>query len=246
MFNLLWKEWHEQRWKFAFGCIVLGSLLAIGLRARIMADQTTMLIACATAIVLLPLLAGVGLLSSERSDGTLETLCALPIRPSRIMAVKALMGIAVCAGPMLVLLAVIFLIAGEREMNRWNILAIIGRAVLAELSLLFWYLAVTARLSGEARAGLVAVGVLICWLLITLGLINFLYGPLSLQGTPLGHRYWQPIYGVSPLAGVMDIDFQLKYGPPMWFAAMVQLAIASMLWVSTLGALKRTNAGRAD
>src|SRR5689334_8801214 len=40
MRSLLWKEWHEQSWKLAFGCVVLAALAVIGLRARVVADDT--------------------------------------------------------------------------------------------------------------------------------------------------------------------------------------------------------------
>src|SRR5947208_15156442 len=60
MTNLLWKEWHEQRWKLAYGCLMLCAFALIGMRCRVVADETLLTWVCFLGITLLPILASMG------------------------------------------------------------------------------------------------------------------------------------------------------------------------------------------
>jgi hypothetical protein len=53
MRSLIWKEWHEQRWQLAFGCVMLMSFAAIALRARLVSDETMAFIVIAIAALIL-------------------------------------------------------------------------------------------------------------------------------------------------------------------------------------------------
>jgi len=227
MRNLLWKEWHEQSWKLAFGCIVLSALVLIGLRARIIADDTMVMSVCFISIILLPLLAGTGLIPSERAEGSFESLIAMPIAPWRILSAKTLMGVLLCVGPMLVVASISLWIAGDREMSRMDMVGLYMRSTMTILSLFFWMLAATARLPSEARAGLVAVGVFICWMILTLG--------LNSASMP------RMFFVASPFAYVNYIENQGRDRSGIWLIAMIQLAIASMLWICTVGALRESS-----
>src|ERR1043165_6112612 len=99
MWNLLWKEWHEQSWKLGFGCVVLGALALIGLRARIVPDETMIMVVSAVGMLLLPILSAASLFPAERGEGSFESLIALPVAPSRILAAKTAAGLLLCAGP---------------------------------------------------------------------------------------------------------------------------------------------------
>src|SRR5579872_3529215 len=116
MSSLLWKEWHEQRWKLAFGCIILAAFALIGLRARIIADQMLLTWVCLMGVLLLPVLASTGLVPAERGEGTFESLLPLPISPKRILLAKTIMGMLLCAAPLAAAGIVSLLIAGGREM----------------------------------------------------------------------------------------------------------------------------------
>src|SRR3954466_797117 len=102
MRSLLWKEWHEQRWKLAFGSLILGAFALIGLRARVVADELLLEWLCFLAVILLPVMASTGLVASEREEGTMETLLSLPVTAGRIFWTKALTGVMLTAGPLLV------------------------------------------------------------------------------------------------------------------------------------------------
>jgi hypothetical protein len=170
MRGLLWKEWHEQRWKLAFGSLMLAAFALIGLRARVIADETLLRCVCGIAVLLLPMLSSTGLVPAERSDGTLESLLALPVQAWRILIAKTLMGLALCAGPIVLAAIVSFAVSGGREMSAGAMAGMFARTLLATLSLFFWMFALSVRLPTETRAALVAVGVLVSWLIVSLGL----------------------------------------------------------------------------
>ena len=226
MRRLLWKEWHEQSWKLFFSCIVLGTLALIGLRTRLVADQMMILTCCGVGILLLPLLVGSGLIPSERAEGSFESLIAMPIAPWRILLAKTFMGLLLCVGPMVVAVLISLWIAGGREMSRLDIMLLYFRCTLTVVFLFFWVFALTSRLPSEARAGLVAVGVMICWMILTMG--------LDRQSPRL-------LFGISPLAFVFDMDNQLKLGPAVWLIAMFQLVITAVLWVCMMGAFRKSD-----
>jgi ABC-type transport system involved in multi-copper enzyme maturation permease subunit len=171
MSTLLWKEWHEQRWKLGFGCLILGAFAVIGLHARVVADETLMLWTCLLAILLLPVLSSTGLMPAERAEGSFETLLSLPVRPWRVFLAKTLMGVALCVGPLLIAALLSLAMASGREMDASSIIVLYARSIAATLSLFAWMLALTIRLPNEMRAGLLALGVLIFWLLASAGLI---------------------------------------------------------------------------
>jgi hypothetical protein len=226
MSNLIWKEWHEQSWKLGFGCVVLGALALIGLHARIVDDETMSMWVCFLGITLLPVLSSTGLLSAERSEGSFESLLALPVAPWRILLAKTEMGFILCAGPMVAAAAVSILIAGGREITTEAMLSLYSRSILATLSLFIWMLALTARLPSEARAGLLSLGILICWMLATGGLIQIADPTTVLLAS-----------SISPFALIFGYSSGFEHAPPLIFVVIVQAAIVSILWKWASGRL---------
>lgn len=217
--NLIWKEWHEQSWKLGFGCVVLGALALIGLRARIVGDETMAMWVCFLGLALLPVLSSTGLLPAERSEGSFESLLALPVPPWRILMAKTEIGFLLCAGPMLVAAVVSLLATGGRELPEDAMIVLFGRSTLAALSLFIWMLALTARLPNETRAGLLALGVFIFWMLATAGLAD--------PSVP------SVAFAVSPFALVYGYSSGFLTAPPLLFVLAVQVVILSLLWIWT-------------
>ncbi|HZL35288.1 MAG TPA: ABC transporter permease [Tepidisphaeraceae bacterium] len=171
MRSLLWKEWHEQRWKLAFGSLILGAFAGVGLHARVIADENLLEMVCFLAVLLLSVMSSTGLVPAEREEGTMRMLLALPVRPSLVFSIKMLIGVLLCVVPLIFSALVSIAIAGGREISTASILALHARTLAATLSLYFWMLALTVRLPTEARASLIAIGVLIIWMMLTLGLL---------------------------------------------------------------------------
>ncbi len=224
--NLLWKEWHEQSWKLGFGCLVLGALALIGLHSRIIDDESMVLFVCFLGIALLPVLSSTGLVPAERSEGSLESLLALPVASWKILAMKTAMGILLCAGPLMFAGAVSILIAGGREMTTGVMFAYYARSALTAISLLVWMLALTIRLPNETRAGLLAMGLLIFWMLATAGLGVPSVPPLLLDISPLAFIYMrktrEQVITMPPLAVVLAVQAGIVL--LLWLWASRQLA----------------------
>jgi ABC-type transport system involved in cytochrome c biogenesis permease component len=230
MRSLIWKEWHEQSWKLGFGCVVLGALALIGLHSRIIDDESMVLFVCFLGLTLLPVLSSTGLIPAERSDGSLESLLALPVAPGRILAVKTAIGFLLCAGPLLLAGAISILVAGGREMGTGAMFTLYARSALAAISLFIWMLALTIRLPNETRAGLLALGLLIFWILATEGLRDPSVPSLVFDISPLafvykretGRQEWQIIWNLSPLTGVLIM--QGAFVALLWWWASKRLA----------------------
>lgn len=218
MRSLLWKEWHEQRWKLAFGSLMLAAFALIGLRARVIADEMLLRYVCGIAVLLLPLLSSTGLVPAERNDGTLESMLALPVQTWRILFAKTVMGVVLCAGPILLTAIVSFAVCGGREMSRGAMAALFARTMLATLSLFFWMFALTVRLPTETRAALIAVGVLVIWLIVSVGL----YGAAPPGTAPLD------LWVVDPFGFFMGAGAVF---PSLALAVCLQAIIALALWL---------------
>jgi hypothetical protein len=122
-------------------------------------------------LTMLPILAATGLVPAERGEGSLESLLALPVNASRILGVKAAMGIVLCAAPMLVAGAISVFVTRGREISIVGMIGFYASSLVTSLSLFMWMLALTIRLPTETRAALLCIGVLILWMLMTEALV---------------------------------------------------------------------------
>jgi hypothetical protein len=207
MRSLLWKEWHEQAWKLGFGCIVLAALAAIGLHARIVSDETMAMAVCFVAMVLLPVLASTGLVAAERGEGSFDSLIALPVSPVRILLANTIMGLLLCTGPLLVAAVVSLLATHQREITAGSMIVLYARSALATVALFIWMLALTIRLPTETRAALLATGVLIAWIIATIGLSHNTVPP------------W--LKAISPLASVHGVTDHNEFEPGLLLILLI-------------------------
>jgi len=119
--KLIWKEWHEQCWRLAFGCVLFGGCMLIGLKTRMMWDTAIIGMGLVFAVPLLAILAAMSPVAGERSEGTLSMLLGLPLRPWKTLLIKTLMALVVCLGPIVTMLIVSLAVAGGREAATWDI-----------------------------------------------------------------------------------------------------------------------------
>ena len=222
MRSLLWKEWHEQRWKLAFGSLILAAFAFIGLRARVIADEQLVQWVCFLAIALLPVLASTGLIPAERDDGTLETLLSLPVNASRIFAVKTAIGVLLAAGPLLVAGAVSLAVAGGREISAADIATLYLRTTATTLALFFLMFTLTVRLPNETRASLITLALLIMSLLVTLAIVD------SNNDYQRAHS---PLWLISPFVFLVSRGTETPGAGLRLGAALVQAAVALLLWL---------------
>ncbi len=170
--HVLAKEWHEQRWKLAFGCVILMGFAAIGLRTRLIDDRSILLMAVAIGAFILPLFIGMGVVASDRAEGSLATLLALPIRPSLVLMVKLAVGLAASLAPLAGVGLVTWLIAGQREMAARDTLGLLALQATVGAMVLLWTVTLGVRQTTEARAALLGMTFL------ALGFAALIFAPM--------------------------------------------------------------------
>lgn len=106
---IVWKEWHEQRWKLVFSAVMLGSVTAVGLAARITTTREIILVLWMAGGLLLSIFSAMGVLAPEHTDGTVTFLLSKPVRAGRVFAWKWLFGWFNFALPMVLCTAVMVL-----------------------------------------------------------------------------------------------------------------------------------------
>lgn len=215
MRSLLWKEWHEQSWKLAFSCILLGAMTAIGLHARIISDSDMMIWVCLIGL-LLPISYCSGLLPAERADGYFESLIAIPVKPRKILLAKTALGVAMCVIPMLISMGIALVLAGSREATDDEIAALFGRSIVAAIALFMWIFAVTSQLPGETRATLVGLAVWFGLAIISMGLQTWESERIAAVFTPL-YLAIEPYEHFSATPTILGITFQGGLAVLFWF-----------------------------
>lgn len=214
--SLFWKEWREQRWKAAFNTLVVMAFCAIGLKTRVFSDDTVLIFAWVFAAVVLPLFVSMGLVAPERSERTFGFLLSLPLRSWRFLLAKILVGMIVVILPFLGSMAVLSLVAGEREASYEKMAGANLAATWVSIQSLIWYLAFSIRQPNEARAGLMAAAAFGFWCFYAL----------------MGDLFrWQ---GNSPWVmlvpwGITGCTFPTD-PLPIWLILLVQSLILAGLW----------------
>jgi len=216
--SLIWKEWHEQRLALAFGCVVMGAMALLGLRARILTDIEIIIAVCAVAVTLLPIVASTALVAGEREQGTFGWLLAMPVSAQRVLIAKALVGVVLCVVPIGAAAIASVLVSGGREMESTAIWDIYFRAAVGSVAMFFWVMALTAELPSQARAALVGLGIYVMWGIASGGLAR-------LESTRLA---WMA--AVSPLGFIGNWPEQLPT-LALWIAFQAILAGALWRWM---------------
>jgi ABC-type Na+ efflux pump permease subunit len=90
---LMWKEWREQRWRFALGSVVLGGLLAGLLRAQVIPPGEAALLIYWPVGVIMVIFLAMGPVATERADRTWEFLLARPVSRAQVLRAKWAVGV---------------------------------------------------------------------------------------------------------------------------------------------------------
>ncbi|RPJ34535.1 MAG: ABC transporter permease, partial [Planctomycetaceae bacterium] len=178
---LLWKEWHEQRWRVALATVWLLGMTAIGLKSRIEPDITILIVIWIPTATLLPTFAGMGVFASERKAGTLPYLMAQPINRSQILAAKVIAGLSAYLIPIVTCGIVICLAVGGREVSSASLVrGLIGIAAFGTV-LFAWQLLMGLRCRREETYVLVSLMVLVCCIVHWLIMNDVRFGDLLLE-----------------------------------------------------------------
>jgi len=178
---LLWKEWHEQRWRVTLATVWLLGMTAIGLKSRIEPDATILVTIWIPTAVLLPAFVGMGVFASERKAGTLPYLMAQPVSRSRILAAKVISGLAAYLIPVVTSGIAVCLAVGGREVSSASLArGLIG--IAASGTVLFaWQLLAGLRCHREETYVLVSLIVLVCCIVHWLIMNDVIFGDPLLE-----------------------------------------------------------------
>ncbi len=161
--SLIWKEWHEQRWKIAFGTLLLLSYFGIGLQTRILPDFDLMIGGLFFSAVVLPIFASMDLVAAEYADGSLKNLLNLPISPWITFTVKIVMGTLTCIVPPTASMILTWLIAGQREVISNAGMTVYIATTAISFSSFIWMIWASLYQPSEARSALVGIGLVVMW-----------------------------------------------------------------------------------
>jgi hypothetical protein len=221
--SLLWKEWHEQRWRLAFGCVMMAALPATGLMVRMVPDWAVVVVTMLVGGLLLPIFATMGLIAPERADRTLGSLLILPVSSRAVVAIKLAVGLVTCLVPLACAGMVILLVAGGRELPASRLLAMCSGSALLAGVLLVWTLAFSVGQPTEARVGLVGLGVIAAWVMLTM-VMNMVWvlGRRDLVELPI-------VKAISPSL-VLDDAFHGRWPSGHFMLIQGLCAVCLLMW----------------
>jgi hypothetical protein len=228
---IIWKEWHEQRWKLAFGTVMLVFFTCSMAIAHVVSFKEVVATAWLIGANILWLYSAMGVFAPEQSNGTLPFLVSKPIRPLRVFLVKLLFGWLNFALPLIaayISLSIVCFATGEPDS-----IPVTARAMAAALCFGTVLYTLTCCLapskSGEAFVGLTGILVLLTVTFYTMlgasTIFRLLEGP-RFKGSLLS----EAVFGTCPVY-LFDIANQFVRPWPKNLVYFEQAAIVLLaLW----------------
>ncbi len=213
---LLWKEWQEQRWRMGLACLWLVGLNIIGLTTRILPDLAILGMIWVPSMIILPLFAGMGLLTEEQSQRTLNFLVVQPVQRKTVMLSKLIMGLLVCLLPILFCGIFVWLFLGARELPNTELVSgLLLLAVFCTL-LFFWQVLAGLRCRRPETYTAIAIGVLGLWMVFGWAVDEY----------RIDHRLGDWVWWINPFAVIELLD-AWPYRTPgeIWAIIGIQLVI---------------------
>ncbi len=99
---LIWKEWHEQRWKLAFGTLMLAFFTCVLISARLTTGNENIVLVIFGGGYILSLYSAMGVIAPEITDRTKIFLAAKPVKPWKVFLCKWFFGWLNFAVPILI------------------------------------------------------------------------------------------------------------------------------------------------
>ena len=246
--SLVWKEWHEHKWKLASISVVL-----LGVTALAMANDDLDRFGAAYGMLLmsmvpLSIFVGLGTAASERSRSTLPFLQSLPVPMWQVAVTKLVAGLATVTVPIIVAVVAFFLwllafgyfgvrVRGPLVANmspvlfgNWFLDVFVVCAAIAG-SLFLWSAAAGVNRKDEISAGARALSIIIGWSTF-LGFFVWTFGDDPV--TPMFS--WLPTIGLSlaPGGGALLLGgpalemTQAKFALAAWITAAVHAALVAI------------------
>lgn len=162
---LIWKEFHEQRWKMAFGTTMLlfftGSLFA----ARTTTDQEVVLVISFFGGMLLSLYSAMGVFAPERTERTAIFLASKPVAAWKVFICKWFFGWLNFVVPMSVCYLGLAMMIFTRPQNSYFDMRLLTEVTLEGICMATAFYSMTCcfapRKSSEAFVGFVGLVIII-------------------------------------------------------------------------------------
>lgn len=221
---LIWKEWHEQRWKLAFGTVMLLFFTGSFLAARIATQSELLIVLWFLGGLILALYSAMGVFAPEWTGRTTTFLVSKPVAGWKIFTCKLLIGWLNFAVPMIVCsMCLQFAALG------WDAGNLI-KGILVSLSMATMFYSMTCcfapRKSSEAMVGFTG-------LLVVFGmLVHFMIFQITILMSDVQHLsffqemflFVNPIFWmilISPLGseireGVLFVEQALLFAVVIW------------------------------
>jgi hypothetical protein len=207
---IIWKEWHEQRWRLAFGTVMLVGLIGSLAAAHIMSDAEVFAIIGVASAFVLPLYSAMGVFAPERSAGTLTFYASKPAKPLAVFMAKWFFGWLNVVVPVIAAMAFTSLVSGD------SLPFLTGRPVFASLcfgTILYTMTCCFApSKSSEAFVGLTGLLIL---LIMTAYLLAFCYLLYDKWHIPIGKYSLleQMFFSLCPLSFSASFSSSFCSGP---------------------------------
>ena len=245
--NLVWKEWHEHKWKSALITLFsIASVLLVGGTAK---DLDLAGLICCVGVIFMAM----SVVAGERADGTLEFAQSLPIERWKAAFVRMTVSGLLCIMPIIVSALVVQLTAlmtSSRETEVvWS--SAFRNSGLC-LSLYYWITAAAVFQPTTLRVGMIGVFIVLMWLTIgfVLALIQNRFGETWIQVVGwLGPFVWGNPESMSSsprFAGILCLQLVsitlllcatvISYGTPLTSSGNLAASSSPM----TLGRSRRT------
>ena len=166
---LIWKEWREQRWKLAFGTVMLAFFTGSLLAARLTTNREIIVVVWVLGGLVLSLYSAMGVFAPEITNGTRTFLLSKPLKSWEIFLGKWFFGWLNFAVPMLICSAALAAIVLLHPEGRLFELKYIARGTFAGICLGTMFYSMTCcfapRRSGEALVGFTGLIVLFVFII---------------------------------------------------------------------------------
>lgn len=183
---LLWKEWHQLRWKLVFSLVIVAAFMTLSLRTRIIPDEGIFAICILGISILMPVFVMMGLFAEEAEEGSLTLQVRLPVKARKVYAVKMSAGLITAACPLILSVLLAMILAGGREVGIPHIMRMYGPAFLYIVVFVIWIAAWAIAADSEFKVVLAAIAIFFAWALFGILDDSFGWGRISMVLTPLG------------------------------------------------------------
>jgi len=231
---ILWKEYREQRWKLAFGTVMLLFFTGSFAAARVTSDREIMIVIWICGGLLFALYSAMGVFAPEHSNRTAAFLASRPIAPWKTFACKWFVGWLNFAVPLLActLCFTAFLLGSAGRVS--YTMGMIAKGAIGGVCLatMFYTLIISCapRKSSEAAVGLVALMVVLA-MVVHLAVFEAI-GHASIYDQSHPSTAFQTLCFVNPVHWLPISMHQHHDASTLLFLAGQSVVFALAIWTS--------------